>query len=587
MSEKLEETFELPVDQELLDTSILESMRQPTFATENDEQPAEKPQLTREKQQATGQRIMDAARYLPSGPVKEVLALDLGEVQEEVAPTHYDIVIERATQALGPAQFEGLVNDLKQSAHEDAPDVTMEKFRTQAGSLMMDAGELWEAILVKTKQERFGDKKLRQGVKFYYSMPFDEFKQVLQTQKLERTDGQANALASNLKLTADRLRDGKWESGFDAAQDCKPADVTFVFGGEIVDQDDFIALGEQPTINSVSLKDKCLGVVFADTNGHLEDAIQALTDSELYMLPAFLAETKDGENWSQTYYDADYLRDYKQTYAERTVRKEQLRREIFVDVDHFEIAREVRKYSQRISTERMIDLIDQCQNLETEEDRERADIKILQMLNEVLDLGQTPEVKTFNDPAVGVTGLCEHRPRERASIISVNRAKIDGSNLRESLANLSHEAWHDHQDGLADCLDDVESRKTLSSSELHRAELYRLNHQTLILPEDDIIGYTDQLIEVEARRFEAHVLKIFDRALKEQQRPSHKLKRSVAGLRNSISLNGKRVAKKSDIKNAKVTKKPRGGKRVANNQDGESMTEQEILTNNPDSESQT
>lgn len=575
MSEKLEDTFELPVDQELLDTSILESMKAPTLATENDEKPVEKPQLTRSQHQETGKRIMDAARYLPSGPIDEPAAADLEEVSEEVMPTHYDIVVERATQALGPAQFENLVKELEQSARKDAPDITMEKFRAQAGSSMVDAGELWEAILVQAKQERFGDEKVRQGVKFYYGMPLEEFRQALQAQKLERTDGQGNALASNLHLAADTFENGKWHSGFDAAQGEKTADVTLVFDGEIIDQDDFIALSEQPTVSSIDLKDRCLGAVFAGTKEQVQAAVQILADSELYMLPSYLAAVDGDKSWGQNYYSVEWLRNYKESHMERAIKKEQLRREVFVDVDHFEVARTVRMYAQKISVPRMIALIDECQALESQEDYDSIDIRALQMLNEALDLGRTPEVKYFDDPESEIVGLCTHRPRGKASLVELNRGRIDGSDLRESFGILSHEAWHDHQRDLEDCLDDENLRRTLSPAELHRAELYQRNYQSMISPKDDIVGYRSQLIEMEARSFEAHVLKIFDRAYREQRKLSHKLKRGVENLQNSFSTNGKRVATKADLSSVKAAKKPRGGKRLIKKQEKEAAAKQE------------
>ncbi len=455
------------------------------------------------------------------------------EADDRLALEHYDVVVNRAVQVLGQEQFLEMVDKLDSEAGERTPDEVMEKFREQAGMVRMDAADLWDAVLMQAKAEKFGAGKNQ--VKFYYKTDIEGLERILDTKEIARQDGGTNLLASDVELTADRQEGGEWKSGYERA---KAGEVTLLLDGTVIDEASFVALGKNPVVSKVDLMKSCLGVIAEEPDYEGKTIVRIMKDHKMEGVPTYVFESAPGCNWENTMFPSDEMRKVRDEWAESVRKREKLQAEVFDEVDHFQAIREVRPYANRITMEDANKVVRQNINLETKKQRDRADENMVKYFAEILDLEYVPDVKYVYDPKSRRAGRMIRDEKTRLpNVVELNRAIVDGSDLRSTIGVLGHELWHAKQMEMEAKFMSGEG----NSKESARAELYHYNMQNYVKPEMDMVQYREQLNEVEAKYFSDLCLKRFDRSVQNSQKPMELLKRKWAGWKQKHFYQGKHV----------------------------------------------
>lgn len=459
------------------------------------------------------------------------------KVDDRLALEHYDVVVNRAVQVLGQEQFQEMVEELDVAAKEKTPDEVMEKFREQAGAVRVDAGDLWNAVLMQAKKEKFGGERDR--VKFYYKTDIDGLKWILDEKEIVRRDGGTNLLASDVRLTTDRKEDGEWKSGYVRTE---AGEVTLLLDGAIVDEASFVALGENPVVSRVDLIKSCLGVVAENPEHNGKPIVRIMKEHGAGGIPVYGFEQEAGCNWETRVFPSEDLRKIRDEWAEAAKKREKLQAEVFDEVDHFQAIRVVRPYANRITMQDANKVVRQNIDLGTEKQRDRADENMVQYFAEILDLEYVPRVKYVYDPKSRRAGrMLRDKETKMPTAVELNRAIVDGTDLRMTIEVCGHELWHARQMEMEARLVQGRIREGEIADEKARAELYQYNAQNYVKPEVDIVRYRDQLNEVEASYFSDLCLKRFDKSVQNSQKPMELLKRKWAGWKRRHFYQGKHL----------------------------------------------
>lgn len=529
---------------ELLDWDVLKDFdaKRPKVSDEDLEDVEEIGKKLRRKTGNLGRRALGVVerftKKTPEPKTEEVIEQSaeeetVEEPDDRLALEHYDVVVNRAVQVLGQEQFQGVVGELDAAAREKTPDEVMEKFREQAGAVRMDAADLWDAVLMQAKAEKFGAEKDR--VKFYHKTDVEGLKRILDAKEIARQDGGTNLLASDVMLAVDRKEGDEWKSGYERAQ---AGEVTLLLDGTIIDEASFVALGEKPVVSKVDLMKSCLGVIAEEPDYEGKTIVRIMKEHKMERIPTYVFESEPGCNWENTMFPSDEMRKVRNEWTEAVKKREKLQAEVFDEVDHFQAIRTVRPYANRITMEDANKVVRQNVNLETERQRDRADENMVRYFAEILDLEYVPEVNYVYDPKSRRAGKMVRDGKTRLpNAVELNRAIVDGSDLRMTIEVIGHELWHAKQMEMAVKFMSGEG----NSEESARAELYHYNAQNYVKPEIDIVQYREQLNEVEAKYFSDLCLKRFDRSVQNSQKPMELLKRKWAGWKQKHFYQGKHV----------------------------------------------
>lgn len=514
-------------------------------------------QMTRqETQQALGVAAM--AGMLESGMTEEELKEVTERESEEQPEEGVDTVIVRARQALGEEQFESLAYEMMWSAEVNLPEVTMKKFRESAGVALMDAGELWQAVLAESKRRRFDpvDEYVEQA-KFYYSMSLKDLKRALGAGKIERTDKSGNCLKSDLSLSGDYFADGEWHSGFADSRGEEAREVTLVLDGSILNEEDFVALRNNPTVDTIDLKKYCLGFVtdFGTLTGQRVN--QMVRKSDFYEIPVYRESDVDGSGWATSMYPADYLRYYAREHSEAmdNIRKNQ--NEIYENVDREGLREKIEKFSRKMKRGGMEKMILQYDGkLEAKKQREKLGQDLMKYYAEALGVEEMPEVVWTYDLETRRRGEHHFGGDKESSVVTLNWARLEDEGMRGVVRTLGHEMRHLYQHVLVEKW--KESPEDLTGEDQRLAELFDLNFRDYIKSNDDPYGYREQLVEADSQTFAMACEGVFARAYREVNRPINRMRRGAAAVKRGaaevrrkaegLTYKGKRVAKKESGK---------------------------------------
>jgi len=513
----------------------------PEMASETQEAAAEgqlsaKPEeMTRQQKREIG--VVAIAGMLESGADEGVKdAAEEKTLENEAAVDASDTVINRAEQALGVGPFGELVQGMMESAEEDEPQTTMRKFRDSAGVSLMDAGELWQAVVAQSKRERYPEiEEYREHGKFYCALDMAGLEKALMTGKIERTDKSGNSLKSDLSLSGDRLENGEWQPGFEEGRA-----VTLVLDGTLVDKEDFVALRQRPTVDEIDLRKYCLGFVSDFRSGVGRKVNQMVRRSSFSGIPVYQQYDQDELVWSTKVFPAEALREQLKEYSEQMQDYEAVRAEIYDDVDYEGLNVRVEELAAKMDLEKMMDIVARRSRMT----KEQAELELLRYFSDVLGTGDLPELTWIDDENALQKARHRHGRGGKPSQVEVNSAKLNEDDLVELAETLGHESKHRQQRLLVEKMQ--EEPESLDEPTRRLAELYDMNFKNYIRAKDDPVGYSNQLVEVDARMFGMACKKICRRALKEVNKPINRVKRGASAVKQGVvdlAYKGKRVRK--------------------------------------------
>lgn len=549
MSEKQVENAELT--HELLDWDVLKDFdaKKPRMNDDNLRDAEEIGQESRKKRGNIGRRAlgvvekfahrkeMSKAQETAEAPM-EAEAEPEEEENDRLALGNYEVVVSRAVQVLGQESFQGLVKELDVASGEKTPDETMEKFRAEAGAVRMDAADLWDAVLMQAKTEKYGE--VQKEIKFYYKTDIEGLGRILDAGEIVRQDGGANLLASDVKMGSDYKDDEEWKSGY---QRVKSGEVTMILDGSILDEASFVALGENPVVGKVDLRKSCLGVITEERDFEGKPITRILKEHGARWLPVYEFRQETEADWENTAFAADMLREVREEWINKDQERKRKQAEVFDEIDHLRAMRIVRSYAKRITLEDANKIVRRNVTLETKEARDRADETLAKYFAEILDLEYVPAVEYVYDPGSTRFGAM-HRDKETGlpRAVELNRARVDGADLRTTISVLSHEMWHAKQAEIEVQWRNRDQNAAASAEGgMERGELYGYNRRNYVRPEVDIVKYKEQLLEVEARYFSDMCLERFDKSVRDSQKPMEMLKRKWAGWRREHFYQGKHI----------------------------------------------
>jgi len=492
--------------------------------------------LTRQQRREIG--AVAIAGMLGSGTVKESSGAaerasdSVGDETVDAA----DTMIYRAEQTLGAGQFGDLVQGMMESAEKDKPQVTMRKFRESAGVALMDAGELWQAVVAQSKRERYPEiEEYREHGKFYCALDMVELEKALMTGKIERTDKSGNSLKSDLSLSGDRLENGEWRPGFEEGKA-----VTLVLDGSLVDQEDFVALRQRPTVDEIDLRKYCLGFVsdFRAETGRKVN--QMVRKSSFSGIPVYQQYDQDELVWSTKVFPAEDLRAQLADYGEQMEKFEAAKAEIYDDVDREELGARIEKLAKKMDPEGMMKIILRRNKVS----RERLELDLMRYFGEALGMEDLPELTWIDDAEMPQKAKHHNGRNGELDQVEVNSARLDEDDMKELAEVLGHEMKHQQQRLLVQKLHD--DPYSLDESTQRLAELYGMNFKHYIKSKDDPLGYRKQLVEVDARMFGEACTKVYREALAEINRPINRVKRGAFAVKKGVeelAYKGKRVKK--------------------------------------------
>lgn len=474
-------------------------------------------EMKREERQGLG--VAAIAGMLKSGLTEEKTTGDSeGEAGvEEVA--EYDTVIGRAVQALGAKQFDDFVWEIMDSAEEDSPQETMEKFRGSAEAAAMDAGELWQAVVAQSKKERYPEiEQYREEGKFYFNVGLDDLQKALEKGKLERSDGGGNSLKSDLILSGDRLGDGRWKSGFEEGKA-----ATLVLDGSLMDKDDFVALRWRPSVDEVDLEKYCLGVVSDFRTEAGRKVYKMVRKSQYATIPVYQQYDGDELVWATKMYPASVLREQARQYGEEVRSYEAEKAALYTDVDKNGMVQRIERLTKNLDKEKLGQIILEHGKIRTDEDKENVEQTLIDYYVDVLKIEDAPMLVREETPEKRRFAGC-HRSVV-GDQIKINTARLDESDLRLLVKTIGEVMWQVHQQELVDL--SGKGWDELSDDEKKHAELLRKNFVGDIKLQDDVYQSKHQMKDAEVGLFGEACVRAYDEMLEDVKKPTSQIKRGV------------------------------------------------------------
>lgn len=172
---------------------------------------------------------------------------------------------------------------------------------------------------------------------------------------------------------------------------------------------------------------------------------------------------------------------------------EELNKLVFDDIDVKTVVGLIKSKIEKIDSDKLLELHQSLEN-----DLSHGGEMTEEYFSELLQLDKTPKLN-FSELPKGIAGNCSPEslnPYGEPDIITIDPAKCN-YDPNKLLGAIAHENWHSwqHQIMTLGMRDDAPKQiKYLSG-------LYSYNDKNYIRSEDDIEGYENQLIELEARLF--------------------------------------------------------------------------------------
>ena len=171
----------------------------------------------------------------------------------------------------------------------------------QAAENGVDAGELLARVRAFNKEWRFGQN--RNKIRFYHATSMEALTRILNDgELLSRKERAARgedlsalpwSSSENLQFTHDSFgpRGELRESGLGMGSGAAGSDLSFVFGGDLMDEPSFDATTIYPSVERVNLAEKCLGIIVRDVD-NVEKVIGLLKERNIE-LPVYSARKYD------------------------------------------------------------------------------------------------------------------------------------------------------------------------------------------------------------------------------------------------------------------------------------------------------
>ncbi len=448
----------------------------------------------RRRAQAVGRKVMDVADETPPEP----------EPAPEPEPEP-----ERPST---PDEWRNIVSQLDRTMALQSPDAAQVHLNGLAQAYGMSADELLNGANRFAKFAEYAPDHERR--KFYYSASADEVQKILETGKIEWQEDGKKPWESKIRFAEDEIdANGSWYPGFDKERGEESREVTLVFDDRLLDEENFLVLGKDPTATEVDITESCVALVVHDPK--VRDQLRQVSVYEQRDIPVLMKAGWD----NLSIYPNTSLRGLRDNYHERLEQDRPLYPEIYDHVDHEAIEELQQPFFERIKEEDLIRLYRRA-DLSTETGRIASERAILEYFSEILDFDQAPPLHRIadNDQMNAASA--------RDGEIYLNLPKLDRTDFVETAMIIGHEMWHIYQDEQIEAL----ARGELSGDAAHRATLYRANDYNVIPASVDMAGYREQLLEAEAYHFSDQVEKMVAEVKKEQDLPLNQIKNRVINI---------------------------------------------------------
>ncbi len=185
------------------------------------------------------------------------------------------------------------------------------------------------------------------------------------------------------------------------------------------------------------------------------------------------------------------LREERQRKAEEEkVRKAQLAKEVFDEVNIDEVKELTRSYAEKVDP-KMLEAIRNGMEL----DMDSGAQQMVGYMASILNLKEKPKVMYVNSLGDGTRGDCTRK--KGGDLVRLSKKFANQYNVYAQMGTLAHECWHSYQHMVSG----VEE----GTVQQDRREQYEYNFRNYVQPEQDFETYRKQLVEVEAREFAAAV----------------------------------------------------------------------------------
>ena len=174
--------------------------------------------------------------------------------------------------------------------------------RSQARKHDMPYEDLLATVRQENKDFRFGG-DLRSKTKFYHSTSMESLGAILasgqllsRSERAKRGEDLSNIPGSSsekVQFTHDSFnQEGELtESGFGSTVGAIGSEVSFVFGGDLIDEDSFDAAAYYPNVDKVDIAQKCLAIVVKKPE-QLEQ-VKKMVEAQQINVPVYLASEYD------------------------------------------------------------------------------------------------------------------------------------------------------------------------------------------------------------------------------------------------------------------------------------------------------
>lgn len=465
--------------------------------------------------QARGERLLRAvAESLPE-PMTDSLP-------ERRSVDDVDTLTLRAEQALGRERFVDLTDSLLEMSYAENPDKVMQTFREEAQKVgAIEAGDLWGAVLHMAKIERFGERLAE--VKFYYSTSFEDLGKILESGKLERQDEEGGALKSDLKFSCDHMENGEWKSGFGDERGAKSQDVTMALDVSLLLEDDFVALGKNPSASEVDWKKNCLGLVIGNRD-EMPKLRRVMNEYGGVGLPIYYSE-----GWAEQAFSPSDLREARDEYVEQAERKKELADDLYNLGVMKLVDEQVRAVEDRIQNGDLVRIYERHHNAETVVEQHQADEDIAEYLKTLYGTERKMDIKYYRDESSPRRAQCN-----QDGTLELNEYHTEAMRLDEKMDLLGCEVRHLYQ---RDCAEKYAMNAPERSDEQKEYdELCFYNLGNYISADSDYMGNLTQFVELDAVSMATVVRKAYKEVEKKMKQPGERTRQIVRRIGNKIAM---------------------------------------------------
>ncbi len=238
-----------------------------------------------------------------------------GNIEAENQDEFTENIEEKKWEALkedvpfAPEQDEKLIdpqilNSVAQGSINVARGVEADYYRyirSQAKKEGVPADEMLAEVRAINKERRFG--KNKDNIKFYHSTSIDRLSSILESgQLLSRKEREARgedvsklpwSSSENIQFSCDDFdENGEMiRPGLDEGRGAFGSEVSFVFGGDLMDEKSFEPAPPYPTVEKVDISEKCLGIIVK--NAENVKAVESMLKEKGIDIPVYTADEYD------------------------------------------------------------------------------------------------------------------------------------------------------------------------------------------------------------------------------------------------------------------------------------------------------